>query len=480
MLIAGPWNAAADDGVVERAVWPPGVLTPADEARFGHYAAAMAFYRGSQWGTPARRGTWQGQPLQLVFNYARAVVRKTTSYVFPAPVSFSVLPGAGDDAEDRANRAEQVLAAVIRDLDLARLDLALGLDALVVGDAAVKVTWDAVRGRPRVVAVNPATLVVQTVADDPRAMRSVTHAYALAGADLASLVPGDALAGLAHDLDPERGYPVVEWWTEDRWRMTVAGQVVHDGENPYGWIPYAIATNDPRPFGFWGQSDLLDLVDVCTELNARMTVLARVLELSGAPIAVLENVDGSEGIAVGPGAKWELPEGARAYLLDLLQGGGTQLHISYIDLLYRTLHDLSETPRTAFGDSGRDLSGAALEVEIQPLVQKVGRKRRMWDAFFLRRNALLLDLLERFGGEALGGARQTVAIWPPVLPSDTDSAVRNAVSLVDHGVRSRRSAIAGLGGAGSEDPEAELARILEETRRFAMVAGGSGRPVGGA
>jgi hypothetical protein len=40
------------------------------------------------------------------------------------------------------------------------------------------------------------------------------------------------------------------------------------------------------------------------------------------------------------------------------------------------MHDLSETPRTAFGDAGRDLSGAALEVEIQPLVQKVQRKGR--------------------------------------------------------------------------------------------------------
>ena len=39
----------------------------------------------------------------------------------------------------------------------------------------------------------------------------------------------------------------------------------------------------------------------------------------GAPITVLENVDSAEGITVGPGARWELPEGARAYLLNLLK-----------------------------------------------------------------------------------------------------------------------------------------------------------------
>src|SRR5690606_16736079 len=146
--------------------------------------------------------------------------------------------------------------------------------------------------------------------------------------------------------------------------------------------------------------------------------------------------------------------------LDLLQGGGAETHIAYIDLLYRTLHDLSETPRTAFGDSGRDLSGAALEVEIQPLVQKVNRKRRTWDGVFVRRNALLLDLLETFGGAEIGGLRRTVTIWPPVLPSDRDSAVRNAVSLVAGGVQSHRSAMASL---GEEDPDAELARIREES-----------------
>ena len=469
MVITGPLSALAHtaENTNERAVWPPGTLSAADEARFGQYAAAMGFYRGNQWPTPARRGS-----RQLVFNYARTLLRKSSSYVFPAPVSFSITPNDSGSsvqaaAQEIANRAERLLIATVQELDLSRLDLALALDSSVLGDAAIKVTWDELAQRPRVVAVDPATLIVHTAPDDPRAIQQVTQAYGLTGQQLSHLIP-DFINGanpVAVNLEPGRGYPVVETWTTTRWQLTVAGQSLRDEPNPYGWIPYVIATNDPRPFTFWGQSDLIDLVDVCTELNERMTVLSRVLELSGAPIAVLENVDGSEGINVGPGAKWELPEGAKAYLLDLLQGGGTDAHVSYIELLFRSLHDLSETPRTAFGDSGRDLSGAALEVEIQPLVQKVNRKRRMWDAFFGRRNALLLDLLERFGHEDVGGLRQTTTIWPPVLPSDTDSAIRNAVALVSSGIRSRRTAIATL---GSNDPDAELARIAEETHALTL------------
>ena len=99
-----------------------------------------------------------------------------------------------------------------------------------------------------------------------------------------------------------------------------------------------------------------------------MGILGPIRDLSGAPIAVPENVGGT-GISVGPGAKWELSEGARACLLDLLGGGGVGLHPQYVDVLYRAMHDLAESPRTASGGSGSDLSGAALEVELRPLIQ---------------------------------------------------------------------------------------------------------------
>jgi hypothetical protein len=277
-------------------------------------------------------------------------------------------------------------------------------------------------------------------------------------------LPPDRLAQLGwllpgHRALPERRLPVTERWTTNRWTVEVAGQVVRDEANPYGWIPYVLLPNDPRPHDLWGRSDLDDLTDLCREINRRISTLSRILDLSGAPVAVLENVDGSEGIAVAPGATWELPEGARAYLLDLLGGGGVGLHIQALEQMLRALHDLSETPRTAFGDSGRDLSGAALEVEIQPLLQKVARKRQTWDGFYRERNARLLDLLERFGGEPLAGWRQMEAVWPSVLPSDLDGAVRNAALLVERGIHSRRTAVAALGG---DDPEGEFRRVLEE------------------
>ena len=84
--------------------------------------------------------------------------------------------------------------------------------------------------------------------------------------------------------------------------------------NPYGFIPFVTYPNLREPKKFWGISDLCQLMLSQRELNRAMSQLAKILELSGNPIAVLENVEESEDIGVRPGAVWNLPEDARFYL----------------------------------------------------------------------------------------------------------------------------------------------------------------------
>ncbi len=194
------------------------------------------------------------------------------------------------------------------------------------------------------------------------------------------------------------------------------------------------------------------------ELNRAMSQLSRILELSGNPIAVLENVEESEDIAVRPGAVWNIPEDAKAYLLDLLQGGGVNLHIHYIDLVYRALHDLSESPRSAFGGMERDLSGVALELDLQPLLQKVRRKRIIRTAAYNRRNEMVLKLLAKYSGEDFGQNHLRV-VWGPVLPQDMERKVGNEQAMVQTGIHSRRTA---MDEVGVRDPDQEFRRWLEE------------------
>lgn len=421
-----------------------------DVRRMGRYRDLLAFYQGEQWA-----GRPRGGETRLTFNYARVLVRKTISYLMPRPVTFNAIAGDGASAA-QVSLAESLLRDLYAMADLHTVDTQSALDSSVLGDGAFKVTWSERLGRPLIVAVDPQQLWAWWRPDNPGELYRVAHRY--------QVTAGEAETLFGRRSDTSGRQTVVEEWWPDRYRIELGGQVVREAENPYGWIPYLIYPNLARPHEFWGASDLEDLVDVCRELNRRMTTVSRILEVAGYPITVLENVTGSEGIRTEAGAVWELPEASRAYLLDMLQGGGVGLHIDYIQLLYRQLHDLSETPRTAFGDSGRQISGVALEVEIQPLIQKVLRKRRVWDGVYRRRNAMVLEMFERFGGHDLGGIRRTEPIWGEILPSDRDALARTESRLVAANIHSRREAMANL---GNDDPEAAWLGVLEELQALA-------------
>jgi hypothetical protein len=262
---------------------------------------------------------------------------------------------------------------------------------------------------------------------------------------------------------------VVEVWTAETFELWVDNGLVEEKANPYGFIPFVIYPNLREPKQFWGTSDIPTMRESIRELNRAMSQLSMILELSGNPIAVLENVAESQDIAVQPGAVWELPEKAKAYLLDLLQGGGVGLHVDYINLVYRTLHDLGEAPRTAFGENRQALSGVALQMELDPLLKKVQRKRLIRSAAFKRRNELILRILEQQTGESLA-PYQTRVVWGAVMPQDRSRLVEDEARLVAAGIHSRRTAAGLLDVA---DPDAEWLRWQEEART-AQLSTGSG------
>ena len=97
-------------------------------------------------------------------------------------------------------------------------------------------------------------------------------------------------------------------------------------------------------------------------------------------------------------------------------------------------------------------------ISFSSLAKKVARKRLIRGAVYERRAALILRLLGRYAGLDIEGLRP-VANWGPILPIDRSRQVADERSLVEAGIQSRRTAAAHL---GSEDPEAEWARVREE------------------
>ncbi len=422
----------------------PGDLNRRDTDRMRRYRDLLDFYQGTQWQGGERLGE-----KRLTFNYARVVVDKMASYLMSG-VKYVVDPLEDSaEARDKACHAEAALHLVYEENGLEQLDFETEIDCAVLGDAGYKVIWDTETVNVRVTAPDIQGIYVWHGGDDAAKVWRLASRYYL-DADVAAIMYG---------IKPKsKTTSIVELWTAEEFELWVDDARVEKKTNPYGFIPFVVFPNLREPKKVWGISDLTQIIEPQREFNRAMSQLSRILELSGNPVAVLENVEESEDIAVKPGAVWNIPEDAKAYLLDLLQGGGVQLHIDYINLLYRTLHDISESPRAAFGGTEKDLSGVALEIELQPLLQKVSRKRAIRTVAYNQRNRMILKLLEKYRGDDFGDYHLRV-VWSPVMPRDMAKLVANEQVMVQGGIHSRRTA---MDEVGVKDPEAEFKRWLEE------------------
>jgi hypothetical protein len=419
-------------------------LARMDTDRIRGYRELLDFYHGRQWEGRQRRGD-----RRLIFNYAKVFVEKMASYLMTG-INFAVEP-AGDTEEGvaLARKAEQALYRVYEDNHLEQLDLETEIDCAVLGDGCYKIIWDTTEKKVRVTAPDVQGLYAWCYGDD------ISRVWRIASRYEVSTEEADFLYNVK---SKSKFASIIELWTDSEFQMYLDNVLIDEKPNPYGFIPFILFPNLREPKKFWGVSDLPQIMESQRELNRAMSQLSRILELSGNPIAVLENIEESEDIAIRPGAVWNIPEDAKAYLLDLLQGGGVNLHIKYIDLIYRALHDLSESPRSAFGGIDRDLSGVALEIELQPLLQKVKRKRIIRSTVYNRRNEMILKLLQIFTGEDYGNNHLRV-LWGPVLPKDVTRKVSSEQVLVQNGIHSRRTAMDEM---GIMDPDSEFKRWLEE------------------
>lgn len=441
-----------------------------DAQRKQTYQRHLRFFEGQQWDTRLRRGP---HDRQLVFNYVRAVVEKSASFVLTGMKSVVV------EAEEEADHPALVALREQYELNgVDLLDFDSEVDCSVLGDGAFRVTWDVDAGRTVVTAPDVQQLYAWPVPGDFNRVWRVAHAYTYSDEQVerfltrrpealaAGGTPADETApqGRMWAAQP-RGHKVVEVWTDESFELFLDGRLFDAKPNPYGWVPYVVYPNVRLPKQFYGESDLVAMLEPQRELNRALSQLSMILELSGNPIAVLEAVTAAD-VAVRPGAVWTLPEGSKAYLLDLLAGGGVDLHTKFVEVLYRTLHDLGETPRQAFGEADAALSGVAIELQFDPLIKKAERKRRIRAQAFRRRDEMVLRLLTQFAGGAFEGVRTRIE-WGPLLPSDRSREVADEVQLVTAGIHAASTAATLL---GSDDGEAEFARVLAERRQGAVPA----------
>jgi len=424
----------------------PSQLARLDTNRLAAYTGNLNFYNGSQWEKTGRNR-------QLVFNYAKVAIDKVTSYLMQG-LTFACYPTENtDELKEKVVHAEQLIRDVYQANNLQQLDWETEIDAAILGDGCYKVIWDPDQKRIKVTAPDIAGIYAWWLGDDLSNVWRVASRYTLTQ-DEVNMLYGVAIT--------KKAATITELWTSKDFELFLDNHRIQSKPNPYGFIPFIIFPNLREPKQFWGTSDIPSIKQPQRELNRAVSQLSRILELSGNPIAVLENIGEAEDIQVQPGAVWTIPEDAKAYLLDLLQGGGIRLHIDYIDMIYRCLHDISETPRAAYGGVEKELSGTAMQIELGSLIQKVTRKRTIRTNAYHLRAEMMLKLAQKYMNENPEGITHRV-VWGPVLPQDTQRQAQNEQLLVQAGVHSRRTAMDEM---GIIDPDEEFTRWLEERGRI--------------
>ncbi len=229
-------------------------LARLDGQRLRAYRENLAFYQGQQWPGQQRR-----RERRLVFNYAKALIDKTSSYLM-AGYSFVVDEEDGSTAEkERARRAEKALRDVHEANNLAQLDFDSEVDVSVLGDGAFKVTWDPTERRVRVSTPDVQGLYAWWLGDDVSRVWRVASRYYLSDEE-AILLYGAAVMRQARPSAGRGPYAaagrkqhvVVEVWTQDDFELWFDGALLESKPNPYGFMPFVLYPNlrEPKPDTF--------------------------------------------------------------------------------------------------------------------------------------------------------------------------------------------------------------------------------------
>ncbi len=370
-------------------------LAAADEiARANRIAQRWRAYHGQH---PKPLRVRQGQPDDnVIVNYARVIVDKGVSFLFGQDLRFEL-------DETTETEAEQWLEACWQANRKMTLLQKLALNGAIAGHAFVKI----VPGQPypRLVVLDPATVSVTWEPDDIEQVVGYRIQYPA--------------------LDPQTGKPITVRQLIERdgtqWRITdqrssadsTVWQTVSESVWPYAWPPIVDCQNLPCPNEYWGISDLEDdLLALNSAINFVLSNLARIIRFHAHPKTWGRGFSANQlNIAVDETIVLPSPD---AELRNLEMQSDLASSIALYQRLREALHEISRVPEVATGklENAGSLSGVALQILYQPLLEKTETKRRTYGDLLVELNRRLLAL----GG--FGEENHTVLHWPELLPDD--------------------------------------------------------------
>lgn len=382
-------------------------------------------------------------------NFAGVIVDTGVSFLFGDDLTFEVdKPGEGTEGETEKSPADEWLEDAWKQNRLMTFLLKVGINGGVTGDVYIKLVPPEGQYKfPRLILWDP--VCVTPIYDQDDIDNVLAYVYQW------NIVDPNRKEGGARRQVVEQNDGGETWQITDyvSYGMSKTWEQVDTVTWPYPWCPVFHAQNLPAPNEFWGRSDLeADIVEVNSAINFVMSNTGRILRFHAHPKTWGKGFTAKEFNAAVDGLTI-LPS-KDASLANLEMQGSIADSLEFYKKLKEAGHEIAAVPEIATGkvDSIGALSGLALQILYRPLLQKTGKKRRLYGDLLADINQRMLEL----GKQADGATVETH--WPNPLPTDSQEEADTAVTLNGLGV-SKATLLARLG----YDPEMEAEKKAEET-----------------
>lgn len=402
----------------------------------------------------AYRGDWKGSlPLKVdagapddnvLVNRCSPIVDKGVSFLFGDAPELKVMDKTGK--KDGPSAAQDALDAALGDEDDLMTTLTmLAMNGAVAGQTFAKIVpavqdHDGDTDYPRIVVQDPGNYWVVTDPHDTNCPLQYVCEYDL---------PADHGKVMTQRVVTARETEGAPWTisTYLRERPTVdqrAGIVAsgNDGGSswtldawekwPYDWCPIVDCMNLPNPNEYWGIPDLTpDIIHLNNVLNYAQSNINKMGRLNGTPWAYIAGIDAASlsVSSAGPGKITCIPSG-EAQPGAIQWAGDIPALMSFVGDLRSSMDEQSRVPAVALGrmaDLPRVVSGVALEILYQPILEKTRLKRRLYGKMLRCIGEYILEMI------GFPGLKVKIT-WPNILPNDDQAAAQTGVFYQQVGV----------------------------------------------
>lgn len=335
----------------------------------------------------------------VAVNYVRLIVDKGVSFLFGQEVQWEL-----DNELQERTPAELWLDECVRRNGGQLLLQKLAVNGGVCGHAFLKIVPSMQPGGyPRLVNLSPEYVTVVSDPDDIDVVLRYIIEYPARGAGGEQLTIRQTI---------ER---------TDGGRWTVTDEVSVNGRQwetraailwPWAWPPLVDCQNLPSPNEYYGIADVEeDVLKLNYAINFTLSNLQRIIRFHAHPKTWGSGFS-AQLLKVGVDETIILPAGAT--LANLEMQSDLTSSIAYYERLKEALHETAHVPEVATGklDTTGQLSGVALRILYQPLLDRTEQKR-------LTYGALLTEMFRRLLDMAGYGADNLVTLhWPDLIPQN--------------------------------------------------------------